>query len=398
MFVLYDKEKQLKPIKIWLENPSQIENGCLTQALNLSNLPFIHKWVALMSDVHEGFGMPIGGVIALDGVVIPNAVGVDIGCGMAFVETEMHKDELTEEQYKTLVGQIMRNVPTGFEHHKKRQACETLDSYKISMNASIPELTGEIESGYYQIGTLGGGNHFIELQQDENMKLCIMVHSGSRNFGYKVAKYFNTIAKQLNKRWSSSIPESFDLAFLPEDTTQGKNYIEWMNLALDFAAENRLRILECVKREISRIYPNAQFFNEVNAHHNYTAKETHFGKEVWVHRKGAIDANDGKIGIIPGSMGSFSYIVKGLGNKDSFNSCSHGAGRVIGRNEAKKKYSIEEVMQDIKNCSVILGKRNKSDVAEECRMAYKNIDFVISQQSDLIEPIKKLRTVAVIKR
>ncbi len=397
MFVLYDKEKQDKPIKVWLENQSQIEEGCLKQALNLSNLPFVHKWVALMSDVHEGFGMPIGGVIALDGVVIPNAVGVDIGCGMAFVETDLHKNEFTEEQYRILVGQIMRNVPTGFEHHKKRQSCDTLDSYKKDMSASIPELTAEIESGYYQVGTLGGGNHFIELQQDENMMLCVMVHSGSRNFGFKVAKYFNAMAKQLNKKWGSSIPESFDLAFLPEDTTQGKNYVEWMNLTLDFAAENRQKILEAVKIEILRIAPDVSFFNEINAHHNYAAKETHFGKDVWVHRKGAINAQEGKIGIIPGSMGSYSYIVKGLGNKESFKSCSHGAGRVIGRNEAKRKYSVEEVMQDIKKSNVILGKRNKSDVAEECRMAYKDIELVISQQLDLIEPVKKLKTVAVIK-
>ena len=397
MFVLYDKEKQVKPIKVWLESLSQIEEGCLTQALNLSNLPFLHKWVALMSDVHQGFGMPIGGVIALDGIVIPNAVGVDIGCGMAFAETDVHKDDLSEEQYRTLVGQIMQNVPTGFEHHKKRQSCDTLDSYKKDMSANLSDLTMEIESGYYQVGTLGGGNHFIELQQDENMGLCVMVHSGSRNFGYKVAKYFNTIAKQLNKKWSSTIPESFDLAFLPDDTTQGKNYVEWMNLALDFAAENRQRILESVKREITRILPSVGFFNELNVHHNYAVKEMHFGKEVWVHRKGAINAEEGKIGIIPGSMGSFSYIVKGLGNKDSYNSCSHGAGRVIGRNEAKRKYSVEEVLQDIKKNNVVLGKRKKSDVAEECRMAYKDIDFVIGQQLDLIEPIKKLKTVAVIK-
>jgi len=397
VFVLYDKEKQEKPIKVWLENHSQIEEGCLKQALNLSNLPFVHKWVALMSDVHEGFGMPIGGVIALDGVVIPNAVGVDIGCGMAFVETDIYKDDLTEEQYKALVGHIMRGVPTGFEHHKKRQSCHTLDSYKESLSSNIPELTAEIESGYYQVGTLGGGNHFIELQQDESMRLCIMVHSGSRNFGYKVAKHFNIIAKQLNKKWTSSIPESFDLAFLPEENTQGKNYVEWMNLALDFAAENRQKILGAVKSEISRIVPKISFFNEVNAHHNYAAKETHFGKELWVHRKGAINAQEGKIGIIPGSMGSNSYIVKGLGNKESFDSCSHGAGRVIGRNEAKKKYSVDEVMLDISNRKVILGKRNKSDVAEECRMAYKDIDFVISQQLDLLEPVKKLKTVAVIK-
>jgi len=397
MFVMHDKEKHNMPIKIWLKDSSQIEEDCLRQALNLSNLPFVHKWVALMSDVHEGFGMPIGGVVALDGVVIPNAVGVDIGCGMAFLETDMHKDDLSEEQYKALVGQIMRNVPTGFDHHKKRQNCNTLDLYKKNKIADIPELKEEIESGYFQVGTLGGGNHFIELQHDENSRLCIMVHSGSRNFGYKVANYFNAVAKQLNKKWSSPIPESFDLAYLPEDIPQGKNYVEWMNLALDFAAENRQKILESVKREISRIAPAANFFNEVNAHHNYAAKETHFGKDVWVHRKGAINAQEGKIGIIPGSMGSFSYIVKGLGNKESFNSCSHGAGRVIGRKEAKRKYSVEEVMEDIRRSKVILGKRNKSDVAEECRMAYKDIDFVISQQLDLMEPVKKLRTLAVIK-
>lgn len=397
MFVLDKKANQEKPIKIWLRDLSQIEEDCLKQALNLANLPFLFKWVSLMSDVHEGFGMPIGGVIALEDTVIPNAVGVDIGCGMAFVETNVSKDRLSIRDCETLVNRIMSKIPTGFEHHKVKQSSPCLDRHRKTLEASILELTSEIESGYYQAGTLGGGNHFIELQYDENDKLCIMVHSGSRNFGYKVAQYFNKVAKQLNKGSKCQVPEHFDLAYLPCDSKQGKQYIEWMNISLDFAEENRLKMLNTVKEVLSNIIDNIDFVNEVNAHHNYAAYETHFGKRVWVHRKGAINAELGQTGIIPGAMGSYSYIVKGLGNKDSFNSCSHGAGRVIGRKAAKRKYSVEEVMHDIKKNNVVLGVRKKSDIAEECRMAYKDIDEVINQQLDLIVPIKKLKTIAVIK-
>lgn len=400
MFVKFEFDIMKKPIKVWLENEEQIEDECWRQAINLSNLPFIYRWVALMPDTHAGYGMPIGGVIATDGVVIPNAVGVDIGCGMAFVETNIHKSELREEDYKNLVGQIMRNIPTGFRHHKKKQECNVLDFYLSSqkeMLRKIDELYHEIDSGYYQVGTLGGGNHFIELQEDEEGMLCVMLHSGSRNFGYKVARYFNHIAKELNKKWNSSVPQSYDLAFLPVDDENGKAYVMWMNLALDFALENRQKMLKVVMEQLEKKIPHVEFMNEINAHHNYAAIENHYGKNVWVHRKGAIRAREGELGIIPGAMGSYSYIVEGLGNSESFHSCSHGAGRKMSRKKAKEEFSVEETIVDLKNRGVILGKSNKSDVSDECRWAYKDIDFVISQELDLVKPIKKLKTVAVIK-
>ena len=211
MFVIFEKEKQRVPIKVWLENSEQMDEGCLRQAMNLSNLPFVHKWVALMPDTHEGYGMPIGGVIAVEGAIIPNAVGVDIGCGVAFVETNKHKSELTPGEYKNLVGQIMRDIPTGFKHHAKRQRCETLEQSEFAKameRKKMPEGLPQIEEGYYQAGTLGGGNHFIELQEDEEGRLCIMVHSGSRNFGYKVARFFNNRAKELNERQSTPCQRS----------------------------------------------------------------------------------------------------------------------------------------------------------------------------------------------
>jgi len=400
MFVIYDKKKQRVPIKVWLQNIDQIEEGCLKQAINLSNLPFVHKWVALMPDTHQGYGMPIGGVIATEDVIIPNAVGVDIGCGMAFVETNIHKDEISTEEYKALVGQIMRDIPTGFNHHSNKQPCKTLEQSEFAKSMkqkALPKGLPQIEEGYYQIGTLGGGNHFIELQEDEAGILCIMIHSGSRNFGYKVANYYNNQAKELNAKRSSPVPREYDLAYLPIDSEIAGEYISWMTLALEFARENRDVMLDVVKRNLLKVIPSMEFKNEVNAHHNYAAEEHHYGKKVWVHRKGAIRAREGETGIIPGAMGSYSYIVKGKGNPESFNSCSHGAGRKLGRNQAKKQFPVEKTITDLKELGVILGKQNKKDVSEESRFAYKDIDFVIGQELDLIEPIKKLKTIAVIK-
>ncbi len=398
MFELYEESKQLLPIKVWLDDKSQLEPECLAQALNLSNLPFLYKWAALMPDTHCGYGMPIGGVIASENTVIPNAVGVDIGCGMAFIETNLHISDFADKQINRLIGQLMRNIPTGFEHHKTKKECVALDAKKNEKFVSnIPELSAEINSGYYQVGTLGGGNHFIEIQEDENKKINIMLHSGSRNFGLKVCSYFNELAKDLNKKNNYPIPQNFDLACLKADSNAGQDYIDWMNLALDFAAENRAKMIDIVKREIIAMFPNAQFTNEINAHHNYASLENHYGKDVWIHRKGAISAQKNQIGIIPGAMGSYSYIVRGLGNSESFNSCSHGAGRRMSRKQAQKKYTMEETLLDLKEKNIVLGKQKKKDVSEESRFAYKDIELVIAQESDLAEPIKKLKTLAVIK-
>lgn len=419
MFVKYDKKTQRVPIKVWLPDMDHVEPGCWEQALHLSNLPFVDRPVALMPDTHQGYGMPIGGVLATHGVIIPNCVGIDIGCGMGMVHTNIPASLLHEVQApdgslaQQIVGAIMRTIPVGFAHHKEPQRSEVLDSFQKEHAPSLgrpdhhifypSELMVEIEEGYYQLATLGSGNHFIELQEDEDGKLGIMLHSGSRNFGLKIARYFNDVAKKLNKRQSSEVPSAWDLAYLPAEAPEGKAYIQWMNLALDFARENRKIMMERTKEIVFDLVERHAGFKgievdmEVNAHHNYAALERHGGEDLWVHRKGAIRAQEGEIGIIPGAMGSYSYIVRGRGNPESYYSCSHGAGRKMGRKEATRRFSVQEVMDDFKAGGVVLGKSNKKDVAEEYWKAYKDIDFVIDNERDLVQPIMKLKTVAVVK-
>jgi tRNA-splicing ligase RtcB len=259
VFVIYN-EKTKRPIKTWLSKESDIEENCLEQAYNLSQLPFIHKWVSLMPDTHTGMGMPIGGVIATEGVIIPNAVGVDIGCGMAFVKSNLKVSEINSittdngSLIQVIVGDILRNIPVGFKHHKEAQPSKVLDA-ALKEPARYEKdkiLLPEIEAGYFQIGTLGGGNHFIELQEDEEGFLCIMIHSGSRHLGKKICDHFNNIAKELNIKWHSSVPLEYRLAFLPTDSDEGRRYIDWMNLALNFAFENREQIMNETKKILTR--------------------------------------------------------------------------------------------------------------------------------------------------
>jgi len=241
------------------------------------------------------------------------------------------------------------------------------------------------------------------LQEDEQGYLGIMIHSGSRNFGYKIARYFNNIAKELNEKWYSEVPLENDLAFLPIDTDEGQSYIGWMDLALDFAAENRQVMMDRVRNivfDAVKKYTDLRHIEvdiEVNAHHNYAAIEHHYGKNVWVHRKGAIRVRKDELGIIPGAMGSYSYIVKGKGNPESFCSCSHGAGRKMSRKKAREEITTQQMMEDLKFQEVVLGVKDKSNITDESRFAYKNIDEVIGNEADLIEPIMKLKTVAVVK-
>ncbi len=413
MFVLFNKEKQKIPIKIWLKDLEELEKECIRQAINLANLPFAFKHVALMPDTHSGYGMPIGGVLATQGVIIPNAVGVDIGCGVAFIRTNLPSSLLREintpagELGRLIVGEVMRSVPTGFQHQKSPQVSDLLDKFKEEITGDrilYPrELVKEVSNGYRQLGTLGGGNHFIELQEDDEGKLGIMVHSGSRNFGYKICRYFNQLAKEKNRSSDLQVPPEYDLAYLFENSKEGQAYIRWMKLALDFARDNRQLMLERVTEIVAEAYaryarmPELTIKMEVNAHHNYAALEEHFGEEVWVHRKGAIRAGKGELGIIPGAMGSYSYIVEGKGNTESFLSCSHGAGRVMGRKEACRQFTTEEVLSDLKARDVVLGKRKKNDVAEEYIKAYKDIKEVVADQEDLVKPILRLKTVCVVK-
>ena len=410
VIIFVHKLDNAAPIKIWQSGMENIDDKCLAQAENLSRLPFIHKWVALMPDTHAGKGMPIGGVIACDGVVIPNAVGVDIGCGMAFVETNIPVKLLREtitgsgSLVQAICGDILRNIPTGFNHYKKEQPSAVLDKAKEQGEKYEfdKELLPQIDEGYFQVGTLGGGNHFIELQEDENGMCCIMLHSGSRHFGNVVGQYFNKIARALNDKWFSSVPGEYNLPFLPVDSDEGRRYLEWMTLSMDFAYENRAVMLVKVKEAFTKYVSKycgiePEYSYEINCHHNYAALENHFGKNVYVHRKGAIRAREGELAIIPGAMGSYSYIVRGKGFQESFMSSSHGAGRLYSRTAAVKEFPVEKVMCDLKDQNVVLSKFNKSDVAEESRFAYKDIDQVMANQTDMVEPVKKLFTVGVVK-
>jgi tRNA-splicing ligase RtcB len=248
-------------------------------------------------------------------------------------------------------------------------------------------------------------NHFWELQEDlETGEACIMLHSGSRHLGYAVCDYYNKLARELNTKWLSSVPDEWELAFLPTDTREGQSYLWWMNVALDFAKENRDRMLydsmDIVKNMVKK-YANEDVHYDmdqyINVHHNYAAMENHFDSNVLVHRKGAIRVRKDEMAVIPGAMGSFSYVVKGLGNAQTFCSASHGAGRVLGRKEAMRQFSVEDVVKDLDKRGVILGKSNRGDIAEECPWAYKDIDQVIENESDLVTVQRKLKTVAVIK-
>jgi tRNA-splicing ligase RtcB len=412
MFVRFERDSGMVPIKTWLPSQEYIDDMCERQVANISRLPFAFHHVALMPDCHGGFGMPVGGVLATENVIIPNAVGVDIGCGMSFISTNIPVSLIREAEtgqgnlIQAIIGCIMRNIPVGFAHQKDAQQCVAIDYFIDNDGSSYcieNELVDELEKGYYQIGTLGGGNHFIELQEDENGLLGLMLHSGSRNFGYKVCKFFNNKAKELNTKWYSNIPVEYDLAFLPTDTLEGKQYIAWMQLAMEFAAENRAAMMNKVKEivfnhiEKYTDFSGIELGDEINCHHNYASLENHFGKNVWVHRKGAIMVRSEVKGIIPGAMGSYSYIVEGLGNPNSFCSASHGAGRSSSRTKARETYSVEQVMLDLREQGVFLGKQNKKDIAEECRMAYKDVEFVIEQEKDLVTPIKKLKTIGVVK-
>lgn len=383
------------PIKLWL---NEIEDGALEQAKNIANLPFVFKHVSIMPDSHQGYGMPIGGVMATEGVVIPNAVGVDIGCGMCAVKTSLN--EISTEQLKGIMGGsaehkggIRGKVPVGFNHNKKDQQWGRFDEAP-----DIPVIQRELKSAKKQLGTLGGGNHFIEIQKGSDNHIWIMVHSGSRNFGYKIAKEFNKMAQDMCKMWYSNIPAfkgQDGLAFLPINTIYGDTYMEAMKYALDFAYANRKLMLIKIQEAFKDIL-NCTFEPEINIHHNFAQWENHYGKNVIVHRKGATSAKKDRLGIIPGSQGTKSYIVKGKGNSESFESCSHGAGRKMSRKKAQENLSLENEKKILDEQNIIHAIRGKKDL-DEASGAYKDIETVMNNQRDLVDIVVELSPLAVIK-
>ena len=376
-----------KPIKLWLDN---IEDGALSQAKNLANLPFVFKHIAIMPDAHQGYGMPIGGVMATRDVIVPNAVGVDIGCGMCAMKTSL--TEIDTHDLKTIMGLIRKSVPVGFKRQPVKQ--DKCLMPKIVHHNGIVER--EYNSALKQIGTLGGGNHFIEIQKGNDGFVWIMVHSGSRNIGLKVAKHYNDIANEANEKWFSTVPKKWELAFLPVDTIAGKAYLDEMQYCVDFAFANRRLMMDRIMAAVISVVPYTEFNKMINIAHNYAQLEYHFQTNVWVHRKGATMAQKGQIGIIPGSQGTVSYIVRGMGNPESFHSCSHGAGRKMGRKQAQRELNLEIEKKRLDDLGVIHSIRGKKNL-DEAAGAYKDITKVMAKQSDLVEIVVELRPMAVIK-
>ncbi|CAK8724866.1 hypothetical protein GMJAKD_14995 [Candidatus Electrothrix aarhusensis] len=385
-----------KPIKLWLDD---LEDGALEQAKHLANLPFAFRHIALMPDAHQGYGMPIGAVLATEGVVIANSVGVDIGCGMCAVKTSVQHIE--RDALKKIMGDVRKRIPVGFSHHNKAQdasfmpdgpAGEGIDDLNI--------VQGEYRSALKQVGTLGGGNHFLEIQQGSDGFVWLMIHSGSRNLGYKVAHHYNKLAIELNRKWHTSVPEKWQLAFLPLDSQEGQDYLQEMQYCVDFALANRRlmmqRMQEVFAEVVGEIAGEVQFAEMINIAHNYAAMEHHFKKDVMIHRKGATKAAVGQLGIIPGSQGTASYIVQGRGEPESFMSCSHGAGRRMGRKQAQKELDLAAEKERLDAIGVIHGIRNTKDL-DEAPGAYKDISVVMANQQDLVDIVVELRPLAVIK-
>ncbi len=372
------------PILMWLK---EIEEGALEQAINIANLPFAFKHIAIMPDCHQGYGMPIGGVMATKDVIIPNAVGVDIGCGMIAVETSLL--DISTEQLKEIMEAARQVIPVGFDHQKEDQYWTGFDRAP-----DTKVIQDQISSARKQLGSLGSGNHFIELQKDEgkNGHIWLMIHSGSRNIGFKIARFYHDLAVRMCNRWKSEIPNK-DLSYLPMDTVEGREYYNSMNFCLQFAQANRSLMMSRLL-DIFTSNTGGTALREINIHHNYAAFENHYGRDVLVHRKGATKATSGLPGIIPGSMGTPSFITSGLGNPESFMSSSHGAGRRLGRKEAKRTLDLN--IEQAKMKGIIHGLRGRSDL-DEAPGAYKDIDDVMVNQTDLVKIELKLLPLASIK-
>jgi tRNA-splicing ligase RtcB len=378
-----------------------IEDSALTQLKNLSRLPFWHKnGIAVMPDVHMGVGASIGTVLASGSAVIPSAVGVDIGCGMVAIRLSLKAKDLPDS-LAPIRGQIERDVPNGRSEHKDVKHAMAAPS-SIFARMPLPPLAvikglgldGEGFDKYLrQLGTLGGGNHFIELCIDENDDVWVMLHSGSRGIGNQIGRYFINEAMELCERWHVDLPHR-DLAFLPKGDPVFDQYIEAVEWAQKYAFENRKLMLELVLAGLRRHLPPFEVTEEaINCHHNYISMENHFRENVWVTRKGAVRAREGELGIIPGSMGQKSYIVRGKGNHESYCSCSHGAGRAMSRTEATKRFTVKDLQDQTAGVEC----RKDTAVVDEIPSAYKDLDVVMANQADLVEVVHTLKACLCVK-
>ncbi|HIC8916676.1 TPA: RtcB family protein [Enterobacter roggenkampii] len=392
------------PIKIWTHGVP-VEPEAQAQLLNTAKMPFIFKHLAVMPDVHLGKGSTIGSVIPTKGAIIPAAVGVDIGCGMIAVRTSLVAGDLPDN-LSGLRSAIEQAVPHGRTNTRSRRdkgAWETppkeVDDRWWVLAPRFKQLTDKYPqllktNNYQHLGTLGTGNHFIEICLDEQQRVWVMLHSGSRGVGNAIGNVFIALAQQDMQHHLGHLPDK-NLAYFQEGSRHYEDYIEAVEWAQDFARHNRevmmSRVLAALSREVTKPFITQQ--EAVNCHHNYVQKEHHFGEEVLITRKGAVSAQKGQMGIIPGSMGAKSFIVRGLGNEQSFCSCSHGAGRVMSRTAAKKRYTLSDHIQATSHVEC----RKDNEVIDETPMAYKDIDAVMAAQSSLVEIVHTLRQVVCVK-
>ena len=380
------------PIKSWA---GELDPRTLEQATNVSNLPFAIDHVALMPDAHAGYGMPIGGVLFADKAVVPYAIGVDIGCGVALVETDLTVEDLPSAVLDAVLADIDRGVPTGFYTLKTPVDREVALE---SMGIAKPEAVKDVwfDRALSQLGTLGGGNHFLELQRDEAGTVFVMLHSGSRSLGKTICDEFHKRALAQNRAWASTLPHD-ELAFLPVGTDDFVGYWSAMEFALRFAEVNRSRMLDVAERAFGSLTKIGRFDRLVDVHHNYAAWEHHKGRNGIVHRKGAVRARAGEVVLIPGSMGTASYVGEGLGNAESFETCQHGAGRALSRTAARKSKTSKEVYDEMAVLGVVLRSSDPKGVAEEAAFAYKDIESVMAASASLVRPTKRLTPLGVVK-
>lgn len=387
MAVSYLKGAQA-PIHLWTD-VATVESSALDQLRNIANLPWIYKHVAVMPDVHFGKGATVGSVIAMRNAVSPSAVGVDIGCGMAAVKTNLTDNDLPEDLHRIRLD-IEQAIPVGFNSHDTAtKAASSWVGWSAfgDLHKDVADRRWKAED---QLGTLGGGNHFIELCVDDDGHVWLMLHSGSRNIGKELAERHIKIAKTLEH--NANLPDP-DLAVFLAGTDAMHDYRYDLNWAQAYAFKNRQIMLDLYKDVLRKHFPQIKYAKEINAHHNYVNEETHFGEDVLVTRKGAISAKLGEMGIIPGSMGTGSYIVSGLGNVDSYHSASHGAGRVMSRGQAKRTFSE----QDLIDQTVGVESRKDAGLIDEIPAAYKNIDQVLAYQKDLVSIEAHLSAVLCVK-
>ena len=388
------------PVKVWT---STLEPEARRQLENVASLPIVHGHVAAMPDVHAGIGATVGSVIPTKGAIVPAAVGVDIGCGMNAVQLSLAAKDLPESLGR-IRSAIEAAVPVGFDMHRGHKGDPQRERRAKQLQhglARIAERNPRIttmqkdfrETWIRQLGTLGGGNHFIELCVDEEQHVWVMLHSGSRGIGNVIGRYFIERARREMERQDVRLPDR-DLAWLAEGTPAFEDYVEAVHWAQDYAIENRREMMRAVLHALEPHLPPFRVVDRaISCHHNYVARERHFGEDVLVTRKGAIRAGVGELGIIPGSMGARSFIVRGKGNPQSFCSCAHGAGRRMSRTEAKRRFSEADVAEQTAGVEC----RKDAGVIDEIPGAYKPIDEVMANQSDLVDVVHTLRQVVCVK-